>query len=114
MCMRRAVFVALALVFSGTSTVAVETVRVGDSGGVPQLLVDGKPVRARMFWGAPGRGQLSIGLEAKKLTFEFSPTVDEPKRATVHLRFGSAPGVVSLDDIRVVDACDLPARQLSY
>ena len=50
--------------------------------------------------------QLSIGPEAKTITFEFSPTEEEPSRATMHLRFGPTPGVVSLDDIRVVDLKD--------
>jgi len=83
-------------IISVTSAVAVETVRIGTSDGAAQLLVDGKPVRARMFWGAPGRGQLSIGPEAEKVMFEFSATEDEPKRATMHLRFGSTPGDVYL------------------
>ena len=65
--MKCVAIVVLTAAFCGTPLVAVETVRVGTSEGVPQLLVDGKPVRARMFWGAPGRGQLSIGPEAKKL-----------------------------------------------
>ncbi len=139
--MKCVAIVVLTAAFCGTPLVAVETVRVGTSEGVPQLLVDGKPVRARMFWGAPGRGQLSIGPEAKKLidlcivnarikgvppgnralspligpsiigyarvnSFEFSPTVDEPGRATMHFRFGSTPGDIYLDDIRVVDLKD--------
>ena len=103
-CTRRLLFAALAVVCSGTTAVAVETIRVETSGGVPRLLVDGKPVRARMFWGAPASRPLPIGPEAKKIEFEFSPTEEEPGRATMHLRFGPTPGVVSLDDIRVVVA----------
>jgi len=56
-----------------------------------------------MFWGAPGSRPLSIGPNAKKISFEFSPTEDEPDRATMHFRFGSTAGDVYLDDIRVVD-----------
>ena len=78
MCMNRLAFIALVVIGSGTSTVAVETVQIEMSNGVTQLLVDGKPVRARMFWGAPGSRPLSIGSEAKKISFEFSPTEDEP------------------------------------
>jgi len=59
-----------------------------------------------MFWGAPGTRQLPIEPKAKQITFEFSPTVDEPDHATMHLRFGPTPGDVSLDDIRVVDLAD--------
>ena len=53
-------------ILSVTPAGAVETVRVETSGGAPRLLVDGKPVRARIFWGAPAAGQLSIGPEAKE------------------------------------------------
>ena len=37
------------------------------------------------------------------MTFEFSPTGDEPATATMHFRFGQTPGDVFLDDIHVVD-----------
>jgi len=52
---------------------AVETVRVDASSGVPRILVDGKPVRARMFWGGPGTRPLSIGPKAQAVDFEFTP-----------------------------------------
>ena len=43
----------LGLVWSSLAG-AVETVRVDASSGAPRLVVDGKPVRARMFFGLPG------------------------------------------------------------
>ncbi|MGI6416104.1 MAG: class I SAM-dependent methyltransferase [Thermoguttaceae bacterium] len=110
-------------ILSVTPAGAVETVRVETSGGAPRLLVDGKPVRARIFWGAPAAGQLSIGPEAKRIAFEFCATEDEPSRATMHLRFGATPGDVYLDEVHVVDlednadvipACDFEAGAESF
>jgi beta-galactosidase len=87
---------------------ALEVVRVDASSGAPRLIVDGKPVRARIFWGAPGVGQIALTQEGAPVSFEFSPVEDEPSKATMHFRFGQVPGDVYLDDIRVVD---LSARQ---
>lgn len=94
----------LLIVFAlSVSAGAVETVRVDASSGAPRLVVDGKPVRARMFWGAPAARPLPIGTEWREVAFEFTPAEDEPARATMHFRFGSTPGDVFLDDIRVRD-----------
>lgn len=82
---------------------AIETVRVDAAGGAPRIIVDGQPVRARMFWGAPGSRPLAVGTAAQMIEFEFSPAQDEPARATMHLRFGPSPGEVCLDDIHVAD-----------
>jgi hypothetical protein len=81
----------------------VETVRVDASSGAPRLLVDGQPVRARMFFGIPGSAPIPVGPTARQVVFEFTPTTDEPHRATMHFRFGQTPGDVFLDDLRVVD-----------
>ncbi len=82
---------------------AAETVRVDATAGAPRLMVDGKPVRARMFWGAPGTKPITIRPQGGPVVFEFSPTQDEPKTATMHFRFGQTPGTVDLDEIRVED-----------
>jgi len=99
---RTLIGVALAALWIGDAA-GVETVRVDASSGAPRLLVDGKPVRARMFWGAPGSRPLTVGKAGQEATFEFSPAEDEPATATMHFRFGNTPGQVYLDDIRVVD-----------
>lgn len=85
----------------GARSSAVETVQVDTTSGAPRLIVDGKPVRARMFWGAPGTRPLRVGPAGERITFKFSPLHDEPQAATLHFRFGQAPGVVDLDEIRV-------------
>lgn len=92
----------LATLWSSAAT-GVETVRVDASAGAPRLLVDGKPVRARMFWGAPGSRPLPIAKDGAQISFEFSPAEDEPARGTMHFRFGHVPGNVFLDDIRIQD-----------
>lgn len=86
-----------------SAAAAVETVRVDASSGAPRLLVDGRPARARMFWGAPGSRPLPITKSGTQISFEFSPAEDEPSKATMHLRFGHVPGKIYLDDIRVQD-----------
>jgi len=93
----------LCVCWSAAAAMAVETVRVDASSGAPRLVVDGRPVRARMFWGAPGTQPLRIGPAAQTLAFEFSAAEDEPARATMHFRFGHTPGDVYLDDVRMVE-----------
>ncbi|NQT12666.1 MAG: hypothetical protein HQ582_07955, partial [Planctomycetes bacterium] len=98
--------IALVMILLGCSVATaagVETVRVDSSAGAPRLLVDGKPVRARMFWGAPGSGLIPVGPQGERITFEFSPSEDELSRATMHFRFGATPGTVCLDDVHVVE-----------
>jgi len=91
------------VVFWTTVALAVETVRVDASSGVPQILIDGKPVRARIFWGNQGTRPMTVGSQAQLVDFEFTPNHDEPAKATMHLRFGKKAGDVYLDDIRVVE-----------
>jgi hypothetical protein len=82
---------------------AAETVRVDAASGAPRLVVDGKPVRARMFFGIPGNASLPAATAGGQIAFEFSPAQNEPKIATLHFRFGQTPGTIDLDDIRVED-----------
>jgi len=79
------------------------SLQVDTTAGAPRLLVNGQPVRARMFWGGPGGAPIPIGPKARMIAFEFRPTEDEPARATMHLRFGRTPGDIFLDDIAVRD-----------
>ena len=92
----------LSICFSATAR-AVQTVRVDASSGAPRLVVDGKPVRSRIFFGIPGSRPLKIEPAGGRITFEFTPPEDEPAGATMHLRFGSVPGDVYLDEIHVED-----------
>ncbi|MDR1140579.1 MAG: beta-galactosidase [Planctomycetaceae bacterium] len=78
---------------------AAETVRVDVTNGVPRILVDGQPVRARMFFGNPGSLPIAVGTEAQRLAFEFQPVESEPKSATMHIRFGNKSAVIAFDDL---------------
>ena len=95
--------IAAVIISSGLLAAAVETVRVETTAGVPRLLVDGQPVRARIFWGGPGSRPIRVGPDGQEISFEFSPTQEEPDHATLHFRFGQLPGVVELDAIQVRD-----------
>ncbi|HPA18355.1 MAG TPA: beta-galactosidase [Verrucomicrobiae bacterium] len=77
--------------------------RVAVTNGVPQLIMDGKPTRGRIFWGGPaGGGHASIGPDWSEIAFEFTaPETDG--EAALHLRFGQDPGEVWFDDIRITE-----------
>ena len=81
----------LLLMASGTAA-AIETARVDASSGVPRLVIDGQPVRARIFWAHPARGRSRSAPQVREISFEFAPTEDEPGHGTLHFRFGQAPG----------------------
>ena len=94
------IFVIITLFLSGPAMLtAAESVRVGIRDGVPQILVDGRPVRARMFFGNPGSRPIPLSTEWKTYSYEFIPTENEPKTATVHFRFDRMPLTARLDDI---------------
>ncbi len=77
--------------------------RVRSENGVPRLLVDGRPARARIFWGGPGGGGLApIGTDWAEVAFEFTAPEND-SAAALHLRFGEEPGDVWFDDIRITD-----------
>ena len=98
-------YLAISLLLIGVCRAAgaVETVRVDARAGAPCLRVDGKPVRARLFWGAPGARPLPLSKAGQRIVFEFTSGDDEPAAATMHFRFGNTPGDAWLDDIRVRD-----------
>lgn len=83
------------------------TVRVQSTNGAPRIVVNGQPVRARMFWGAPGSTPLKINSETREISFEFI-AADSATTGTMHFRFGNQPGTVTLDDIRIVDLEAVP------
>lgn len=87
------------------------TVRVEASSGAPRLVVNGVPVRARMFWGAPGTSPLPVSAKPQEITFEFTAT-GAAANGTMHFRFGAEPGEIWLDDIRVEDLDATAARPL--
>ncbi len=79
------------------------TVRVKVTRGAPALLVNGKPVRPRMFFGGPGTNPIRVGPEGRRIAFEFTANSEAPGDGTMHFRFGRKAGQVWLDDVSVVD-----------
>lgn len=78
------------------------TVGIDPAGGAPRIVVNGEPVRARMFWGSPGASNIRISRQPRKVEFEFT-AVESADTGTMHFRFGRCPGDIFLDDIRVTD-----------
>jgi hypothetical protein len=82
----------------------VESVRVQVANGAPRIVVDGQPVRGRVFFGIPEtRPVVPTTAAGGPVSFEFTARDDEPQHATMHFRFGRAPGEVWLDDLHVTD-----------
>lgn len=79
---------------------AALTVRVESPNGAPRLVVDGKPVRARMFWGAPGAASMPVSNDWQQVNFEFVAT-GNATNGTMHFRFGKETGDVELRDIKL-------------
>lgn len=78
------------------------TVRVESPNGAPRIVVNGQPVRARMFWGAPGSAPIAVSNDWRQLEFEFVAS-DSATNGTMHFRFGDQPGEVELRDIKLND-----------
>lgn len=78
------------------------TVRVDPAHGAPRWVVNGRPVRARVFWGAPGSAPIPLTPNPREISFEFVAT-GTATTGTMHFRFGQTPGEVNLDDISVTD-----------
>ena len=88
---------------AGEPFVPVRTARVEVIEDIPRIVLNGQPVLARIFWGAPGRGIVKAGPEGQEVAFEFIAQDDAEGRGTIHFRFGTLPGVVFLDNIRIED-----------
>ena len=79
------------------------TARVDASSSAPRLVVNGWPVRARMFFGGPGSAPIKVEPTERSIEFEFTAHNDSQNTGTLHFRFGQIPGDVFLDNIRIVD-----------
>jgi beta-galactosidase len=79
------------------------TIRVDASSAAPRLMVNGLPVRARMFFGGPGSAPIRIEPDGRSIEFEFIAENDSLGAGTLHFRFGQIPGDVFLDNIHIVD-----------
>ena len=120
--MKRSTILLIALALHGAIPADALTVRVESPNGAPRIVVNGAPVRARMFWGQPGWSALPLEPAWTPITFEFTAT-GSAANGTMHFRFGPAAGDVFLDDIEVndVDAqsalvprCDFEAGETAF
>lgn len=91
-----------AIAVSGSQADAL-TAGVHIVGGVPRLVVNGKPMRPRIFWGGPGTAPLSIAKGRQTLNLTFSPELDEPSTATLHLRFKEVLSTVLIESVHLRD-----------
>ena len=92
------------LAFSFFQTEGAERVRVETRHGVPLVVVDGQPVRSRIFWGGPTRSvPITLTKEWKEYSAVFTSQGNSEGRGTVHFRFSDDPGVLYLDDITVTE-----------
>jgi len=98
----RIAFFPLFLFLASSLPLCALTVRVDDTQGAPRLVVDGQPVRARVFWGAPGAAPVPVTPQWQHVEFEFTAT-ESATTGTMHFRFGEGAGDVYLDDIEVED-----------
>ena len=79
------------------------TVRVDARSGAPRLTVNGKPRRARFFYGQPASGVLLATTEGKRYTFEFVADRSVDHAATMHWRFGQIPGNIYISGLQIMD-----------
>jgi hypothetical protein len=80
----------------------MKTARVRTVGGVPRIEVDGKPTRARLFWGGASASPVPIGAE-REITFSFVAPLTT-QTGTIHFRFGRELGKVGVRGVRIVEA----------
>ena len=88
------------LLLSYSKCLAETVVRVEATDGGPQIVVNGKRVPPRMFWGIRHSGKVATGYRWQEASFEFSSPFDA--NATLHFRFGQQAGEVWLADVRIV------------
>ncbi len=86
--------------------------------GVPQIEVDGQPVRARWFFGAPAISTHRIQVGEQRFTLTLEPCETGLARTTFHFRFGHHPLDILIDQFEVIDLTDgthlLPLDEFDY
>ncbi|MDO5112913.1 MAG: beta-galactosidase [Planctomycetia bacterium] len=98
---KRALLLLFPLFLGNIPVDGAESVRVQSIQGVPQIVVDGKPVRSRMFWGGMGVPHIYSQTEFQKHTLTFKPLLDSDGRGTLHFRFGVNAGHFVIDDLAI-------------
>lgn len=85
---------------TGPEKIRGHVFQVADDRGVPAILMDGVPLRKRMFWGDGNKGGgCWLSSEWKRVEFTFrSP---ESTHGTIHMRFGEKSGNVWIDCVEI-------------
>jgi len=91
------------VVLSSIASASGVTVRVQPTPGGPQIFVDGKPVRPRVFYGSRRGGYCRTTTGWREYAFKFTPTVAARQCATLHFRFDKQPCEYWIKDVRIVD-----------
>lgn len=87
---------------------ALDRAEVKVRNGVPCILIDGKPERARIFYGpTPGQSYTSMPFSAdwKEMVLDFTAPKSD-SNGLIHLRFGQKAGSVLFDDFTLTDLSD--------
>lgn len=71
--------------------------------GVPRFTIDGVPVRSRIFFGLPGSVPIAVTPKYQRFEMDFFASQDARKKGTMHFRFGTLPGEIDLDNVKIVD-----------
>jgi beta-galactosidase len=72
--------------------------------GVPMITVDGSPVRARIFSAIPSDAAPLRATDSwQTLEREFVAPETVNGDGTIHFRFGSAPGIVAVDNFSIIE-----------
>ena len=80
--------------------------QVNVNNGVPQIEVDGQPVRARWFFGAPAINTHRVQVGEQRFAITLSPCETGLARTTFHFRFGHHPLNILIDQFEVIDLTD--------
>jgi len=79
------------LISAAVLPAAPTIVRVADRAGGPRILVDGKAVPPRMFFGYEGPGKIRAETGLVRADLRVHPSGDVPRNGTLHFRFGQSP-----------------------
>ena len=93
---------AMVLALSMGTWAMAGTVRVKTGPTGPQLLVDGKPVPPRVFFGSRRGVGSAVGKDWQKLTLKFTPGVEVAGNGTLHFRFTKEPQWLEFRKVRIV------------
>jgi len=94
-------FLGLAMITASTLS---SEVRVHQTQGGPQILVDGNAIPPRCFFGSRRGGLTAVSSEWQRISFEFVPGREVDGNGTLHFRFPRQPGQFWLRNARVVDS----------